>query len=820
MIRSLFAGRDGRPAAVARAATPPSRWARRWALLRLSLRFVVPLAVTLTLLAYLVVPFVDGLLMRWAARDLDARAQLVADALEEPLNASTGELDAPRIAATLERMTRDERLHALAVCDTAGRLVASTVAYPREAGCFDGTAPAALRQPSGERLGERLPAREGRRRADAADEPGSPSPLRPRDGELSPAGDLHVTRLPLRAAGAEVATLVTLHDTSYAFRRSAETQRYVIALFVGLGLLIALITVLVAHLSWRGWVNGVRAFLRGDGLLRPFEPAAPEIQPLVGDLRRLLKSVHEDRRILKDTTIQWRPETLKLLLREHLFGEEVIVVSNREPYLHNRKDDGSIVVKRPASGLVTAVEPVMRACSGTWIAHGSGSADADVVDKHGRVSVPPDAKDGSYTLRRLWLSEEEERGYYYGFANEGLWPLCHIAHVRPVFREEDWKQYKRVNERFADAVVAEARTPDPVVLVQDYHFALLPKLLRERLPRATILTFWHIPWPNAESFGICPWRNEILEGLLGSTILGFHTPYHCQNFLQTVDRCLEARIAHDTDTVTFREHRTKVRDYPISIHWGGPMDDAAAVIAADRAEIRARYGLPADHRMGIGVDRMDYTKGIVERFMAVERLLDLHPEWIGRFTLVQIAAPSRSSLDEYRHFEQRVREQAQRINTRFAREGAPPPIHLLVEQHDSEEVMRHFRAADVCVVTSLHDGMNLVAKEFIAARDNEDGVLILSRFAGAAGELVEALIVNPYHIDQTAEALHQGLTMHPAEQRERMRSLRERVQDFNIYRWAGRMLLDACEERQHEKLRDRIERATGQSVADLEQRAR
>lgn len=817
MLRSLFSGGAGspaRPVAAARPATPPGRWARRWTLLRLSLRFVVPLALTLTVLAYLVVPLVDTLLMRWTTRDLDARAQLVADALEEPLNATTGQLDAARIAATLERMTRDERMYALAVCDTAGRLVASTASYPREAGCFDGNTPSALRQPGNEPKGSRRGAGEAQRG------PGSsPYPL-PADADANAPGDLHVTRLPLRASGAEVGTLVTLHDTSFAFRRSAETQRYVITLFVGLGLVIALITVLVAHLSWRGWVDGVRAFLRGDGLLRPFEPAAPEIQPLVGDLRRLLRSVHEDRRILHDTTIQWRPETLKLLLREHLFGEEVIVVSNREPYLHQRQADGSIAVKRPASGLVTAVEPVMRACSGTWIAHGSGSADADVVDKAGRVAVPPGAKDGSYTLRRLWLSEEEERGYYYGFANEGLWPLCHIAHVRPVFREEDWKQYKRVNERFADAVVAEARTPDPVVLVQDYHFALLPKLLRERLPRATILTFWHIPWPNAESFGICPWRNEILEGLLGSTILGFHTSYHCQNFLHTVDRYLEARIAHDTDTVTFREHRTKVRDYPISIHWDGPLADAAEVITRDRAEIRARYGLPIEHRMGIGVDRMDYTKGIVERFMAVERLLDLHPEWIGRFTLVQIAAPSRSSLDEYRHFEQRVREQAQRINARFAREGAPPPIHLLVEQHDSEDVMRHYRAADVGVVTSLHDGMNLVAKEFIAARDNEDGVLILSRFAGAAGELVEALIVNPYHIDQTAEALQQALTMHPAEQRERMRALRERVQDFNIYRWAGRMLLDACEERQREKLRDRIERATGQPASEVQNRAR
>jgi trehalose 6-phosphate synthase len=474
------------------------------------------------------------------------------------------------------------------------------------------------------------------------------------------------------------------------------------------------------------------------------------------------------------------------------------VVSNREPYIHTRTAHG-IEVRRPASGLVTAVEPVMRACSGTWIAHGAGTADRDMVDAHDRVRVPP--KNPAYTLRRVWLTEEEEKGYYYGFANEGLWPLCHIAHVRPVFRSSDWDQYVEVNQRFADAVVSEARTEDPVVLVQDYHFALLPRMVRERLPRATIIMFWHIPWPNPESFGICPWREEILEGLLGNTLLGFHTPFHCKNFLETVDRYLETRIEHEASTISYGGDLTQVEPYPISIAWPeGPFPES---IEESRAAVRAELDLPKSQLMGIGVDRLDYTKGILERLQAVERMLELYPALVGRFTFVQIAAPSRSSLEEYQALENRVRALTQRINLRFGQSGVNP-ILLKVEHYDSDQVSRYYRAADVCMVTSLHDGMNLVAKEFIASRDDELGVLILSQFTGAARELHEALIINPYHIEQGADALYRALTMPVAEQRERMRSMRSLVRDFNVYRWAGRMLLDAARLRRRERVSAKI----------------
>ena len=367
-----------------------------------------------------------------------------------------------------------------------------------------------------------------------------------------------------------------------------------------------------------------------------------------------------------------------------------------------------------------------------------------------------------------------------------------------------------MNRRFAKAVVAESRSANPIVLVQDYHFALLPKLVRDELPDATIITFWHIPWPNPEAFAICPWREEVLAGLLGSSILGFHTRFHVNNFVDTVDRELEARVDRETFSVSYGGRTTLVKRYPISIEW--PPAEAAhwRPIAECRAAVRARYAIADDVAIGVGVDRMDYTKGILERFRAVERLLELEPQWLGRFTFVQICAPTRSRIEEYQEFEARVRALAVRINERFTR-GPWSPIVLRVEHAEPPEVYEHFRAADVCFVSSLHDGMNLVAKEFVAARDDERGVLILSQFTGAARELPEALIVNPYDTDQCAAAFHLALTMPDVEQRDRMHIMRALVREFNVYRWAGRMLLDAATMRR----RGRITEPAGATVVPL-----
>jgi trehalose 6-phosphate synthase len=572
--------------------------------------------------------------------------------------------------------------------------------------------------------------------------------------------------------------------------------------FIGLGAIVSLITVVIAQLSWRGWMEGVRALLRGEGLLRPAGTAPqatlPELRPIASDLRALIRDMESEYRARDESQVNWSPEALRTILHNDLRGEDILVVSNREPYIHARRGD-RIEVSRPASGLVTALEPVMRACSGAWIAHGSGTADRDVVDASDHVMVPPGKP--AYSLRRVWLTAEEEAGYYYGFSNEGLWPLCHIAHVRPTFRTADWKQYNEANRKFADAVVQEAKTADPIVLVQDYHFALLPRMIRDRLPDATVITFWHIPWPNPEAFAICPWREELLHGLLGSSILGFHTRFHCNNFLDTVDRTLEARVDRETFEVTSGGKTTAVKRYPISIDWPPAEILTRKPVAECRADVRRRNGLPPDQFVGIGVDRLDYTKGIIERFLAIERLFELEPRWIGRFSFIQIAAPSRSKIEEYQEFEARVRALADKINGRFAH-GAAPPILLKVEHHEPPEVYEHYRAADVCCVTSLHDGMNLVAKEFLASRDDERGVLILSQFTGASRELPEALIVNPYDIDQCAAALHLALGMPEGEQRDRMRIMRSLIGEFNVYRWAGRMLLDAAGMRKRGKLQD------------------
>jgi trehalose 6-phosphate synthase len=544
--------------------------------------------------------------------------------------------------------------------------------------------------------------------------------------------------------------------------------------------------------------------LKGEGLLTPLtqEQQAPELRPLAKDLRSLVQALEADRRMRDESQISWTPTSLKTILHEQLSGDQVLIVSNRQPYVHNWHDQ-KIEVQVPASGLVSALEPVMRACSGVWIAHGNGSADQDVVDKRSHVGVPPEHP--AYEIRRVWITPEEEAGYYYGFANEGLWPLCHIAHVRPTFRSSDWNHYVAINERFAQAVSEEATTDNPVVLVQDYHFALLPKLIRDKLPNATIITFWHIPWPNAESFGICPWRQEILEGLLGSSILGFHTRVHCNNFIDSIDRVLEARIDRNSSTVSYGGKLTAVKPYPISIEWPLRSVQDQRPVPECRTRVRELYGLPPDRLVGIGVERLDYTKGILERFMAVERLLELQPEWIGKFTFIQIAAPSRAIIEQYQHLTNQVFALAEQINKRFGRDGYEP-ICLKVQHHEPPQVCECYRGADVCVVSSLHDGMNLVAKEFIGARDDEQGVLILSQFTGAARELTEALVINPYDIDQFAAALHVALTMPKVEQRARMQSMRGLIQEFNVYRWAGRMLTDAARMRQRERVMKQVGR--------------
>lgn len=737
--------------------------------LAFQLRFLVPLAAVLAIAGWFAVPLMDSLTLRWFARDLGMRGQLLSGTLSESIAEALPDPRGRKLQLLFNRAVEDERLVAIGWCSPSGDVAVRTAGFPRSLDCEEAG-----------RLSTQ------------------PDPHLRLSG-----GPVHISLHEVRAESGPVGRLVLLHDLSFIERRSQDTRRYLVAFIAGLGAVIALVTMIVAQLSWRGWINGTRALLRGEGILRPTSGTSRELEPIAMELRSRLRDLEDDYRRTREHDEGWDAARLQALLRTQLRGDEVIVVSNREPYLHERLPSGQVVVRRPASGLVTAVEPVMRACSGTWVAHGSGGADREVVDRHDRVDLPPGGKE--YRLRRVWLTPEEEQGYYYGFANEGLWPLCHVAHVRPVFRATDWEQYRLVNQRFADAVVAEARSEDPVILVQDYHFALLPAMVRRKLPRATILTFWHIPWPNPESFGICPWREEVLEGLLGSTIVGFHTPSHGRNFIDAVDRYLEARIEHEHSTVSFRGEQTLVESYPISIAWPDAAKAGWPSVPDCRREVGRDLGIPPEHRIAVGVDRFDYTKGILERLHAVERLLEKYPQWQGRFTFVQVAAPTRSALEEYQAFRQRIVQVVTRVNSRFGRPGQEV-VRLLDRHHEADEVNRLYRAADVCLVTSLHDGMNLVCKEFVAARDDEQGVLVLSRFAGAARDMPEALIVNPYHVEEVADMIHAALLMQPAEQRERMGSLRSTVREHNVFRWAGRMLTDAARWRLRERITERVQR--------------
>ncbi len=519
--------------------------------------------------------------------------------------------------------------------------------------------------------------------------------------------------------------------------------------------------------------------------VRLFGPLAREVETFSRHLSRAMAAVEDEARLRQAADSLWTPDRLGEHVRHKLHGKPLIVVSNREPYMHVRQGrtvEGIV----PAGGLVTALDPLMRACGGTWIAHGAGGADWDVVDGENRIKVPVD--DPLYTLRRVALTKEEEDGYYYGFANEGLWPLCHIAHTRPMFRPDDWACYAQANQKFAAAALSEMeRLVEPCVLIQDYHLALLPGLLKQARPDARVAIFWHIPWPNPEAFGICPWRRELLLGMLGADLIGFHTQSHCNNFLDTVDHTLESRVDWERFEARRGGHATIVKPFPISVAFPNAFQDVPSEQRSqqDRGAFLRESGIEGRF-LGIGVERMDYTKGVLERFRAIERFLEKYPEYRSELTFVQIAAPSRTHIKQYHDFLAEVEAEAERINWKFKAMDWKP-IVFLKKHHSHREILPFYRHADLCMVTSLHDGMNLVAKEFVASREDNGGVLILSRFTGASRELRDALIVNPYDLEEMTEAIHYALRMDREEQASRMMRMRETVREHNIYRWAGNL---------------------------------
>ena len=700
----------------------------------------------------------------WFESDLALRSGLAVAAAKQGLVQSWS-ASPSRLRAILSDIARDERVMGAGAYSPIGELLASTRQFPKDIS-----------------LEEALERLRDRPNESTVTWTATPS---------SRLGPVHLSATRLDEGVSTLGMVVLAHDLSYMEQRERTTRNLLVVAFVVLSLGASVVTILAARFAWRGWTLELQRALTGR--------AHRDFQPLVRDVRTLVDRLSTERK-REAHSGPWTAERLRSALIRNLQGERLVILSNREPYIHERTPEG-IRVQHPASGVVTALEPLMRACSGVWVAHGSGSADRETVDRDDHVSVPPGEE--SYVVRRVWLSEAEEQGYYYGFANEGIWPLCHVAHARPTFRSEDWEHYNRVNEKFATAVCEEIDSEDPIILVQDYHFALAPAMIRRRLPRATIITFWHIPWPNSERIAICPWHEEIISGLLGSSILGFHTQGHCNNFIDSVDAFMESRIDRESNAIVQKARKTLIRPYPISIAWPVRWLEGIPSVADCRVEIRRELGLPADAAVCVGIDRLDYTKGIEERLSALDVMLARFPEFRGRATLVQLAAPSRTKIDRYRELNERVERLTKEINDRWSTDGYRPII-LLHAHHEPPTVFRYYRGADACYVSSLHDGMNLVAKEFVAARDDEQGVLILSQFTGAARELTEALIVNPYDLQEASNALAAAFRMSESEQRVRMRSMRRLVSEFNVYRWAGQMLVDASELRRRERLSGRL----------------
>ncbi|HEV2396799.1 MAG TPA: trehalose-6-phosphate synthase [Candidatus Sulfotelmatobacter sp.] len=738
-----------------------------------SARLIISLIIGVTVVSLCTSSYQVIMLRRQMRRDLERRAAVLGESLASNVERDLARDMQQRLRKTVQQFANREHLAGLAVYDPQGHPIAVT----SDLQPLLESAPPIVLQSLQQNHDTKAFLRMG-------------------------IASIHIYALPLHNDDKLLGSLAIVHDSGYIHAESQRIWRETFLSALVHVVLIALITLLIVRWSIQGpiartayWIKALRTGRAMSARIKPldldlFRPLAREVATLAESLNNARTAAEREARLRESGESLWTAERLAVHVRSRLGNGRLFVVSNREPYTHVHKGK-SIEVTVPASGLVSALEPVLYACGGTWVAHGSGDADAETVGVHDELMVPPD--DPHYTLRRVWLTKEEEQGYYYGFANEGLWPLCHIAHTRPLFRADDWDHYKDVNRKFAGALLEEMHgVANPVVLIQDYHFALLPRMVKEIRPDARVAIFWHIPWPNPEAFGICPWQKELVDGLLGADLIGFHIQAHCTNFLQTVDRTVESRIDWDHSTVQRLEHLTTVHPFPISV---GLADGQPKLPRESAYELRGSLfkslGVEAA-LLGVGVDRLDYTKGILERFLAIERFLEKYPRYQGVFTFVQIGAPSRTHIKRYHDLQAEVEAEAERINWRFRAEQWKP-IVLLERQHSHEEVEICYRAADLCLVTSLHDGMNLVAKEFVAARDDERGVLILSCFTGAARELRDALQVNPYDIDQTAEAIRAALEMNSEEKQLRMQNMRKEVREHNVYRWAANLIGEVSE---------------------------
>ena len=588
-----------------------------------------------------------------------------------------------------------------------------------------------------------------------------------------------------------------MYDTSHVFNQLAELWRRLSTILISLIIIIVAISLLVQRQIFTAPVEQLtdwfKKFQKGEiDTTHPIKEKG-ELGKLASEVEQAALSIRVARKAVSEEATQrmqkedlWTDAKLKDVVRSKLGENAMFLVSNREPYMHVMNEiTGKAECTRPASGVVTALDPIMRACGGTWIAHGSANADKKFVNSKNKLGVPPG--EDRYILKRVWLTKEEEDGYYYGFSNEGLWPLCHITYTRPIFRESDWQAYKKVNQKFADSLLEELPAKNPFVFIQDYHFTLLPQMIKAKRPDATIALFWHIPWPNPEVFSICPYQAEILDGMLGCDLIGFHVQYHCNNFIDTVNRILECRVDTERFSIIRAAKETLVRSFPISVDIGinSKIDQDEE---GEIAKIRKEYGLN-DKIVALGVDRIDYTKGLAERMMAVDRFLEKYPDYKGKFVFVQLGAPSRTHIKRYHDLIGELDELAEKINWKHMNDEWKPIIYL--KRHFSpEEIKPYYRIADICIVSSLHDGMNLVAKEYIAAKNDLNGSLILSRFTGATRELTDAIQINPYSIEDFANSIKLAADMPLPEKKRRMENMRKIITDNNIYRWAGNIITD------------------------------
>ncbi|HEY4516689.1 MAG TPA: trehalose-6-phosphate synthase [Candidatus Paceibacterota bacterium] len=691
---------------------------------------------------------------------LQSRSQVLADSLAESIGSSYNARATSSTQRIIDKFVSNERLAGLGVFNNSGLIVATSKDLP----LMDDTAFITGVMDSDESQGDFVR----------------------KDGEV-----YYVQVTPLHDDNERViGALAVAQNATYIDNGIRDIwQRNLIRFFSLILIFAGTIFILVRWVFFRSiskLVESLQAARKGDsdGMV----PSAGFLAPLAGEISKVTTSLRqarlaaseEARMRLEKIDSPWTAERLREFIKAYLKDRPIFVVSNAEPYMNTRTKN-TIEWNVPAGGVITAIEPVMEACGGMWIANGSGPADRDTADAEGKVRVPHD--EPRYTLKRVWLSEEETRGYYNGFSNEALWPLCHMAHVRPEFRKEDWAEYRKVNALFAKSLLDEIRRVErPIVLVQDYHLALVPALIKKSRPDAQVAIFWHIPWPSAAQFSICPWRVELLEGMLGADLIGFHTQQYGNNFMDTVASEIESRIDYEHFSVFREDHQTFVKPFPISIAFPGSAErlEKPDQSVLDRLNIRTPHVV-------LGVDRFDYTKGIPERLRGIEFLLDMHPEYRGQLTMLQIASPTRESLGSYARYRELVRGEVARINEKFATRDWVP-IVLEERSYSHAELRQLYQVANICVVTSLHDGMNLVAKEFAAARHDEAGVLVLSHFTGASRDLKGALLINPYSAEETAAALQTALTMPKTEQHRRMKVMRASVRDYNIYRWSAEII--------------------------------